>query len=207
MQEDDLCRRAAEDREREKEMTLGEGKKKVYELLDEYSSGGEITVDDDIELKLADFFDMAQKRVAQVKRILAIKEIKRRDGVTEYAMPSGFGSLYRVWRDGQVTNRYRWKQGKIVIPEDDSAAKIEIEYFKIPDTINADMDDETEFEVDEDAAQAMPYYVAAQHLFPDLVVDYGAYMQEFNSILASLDTRIPGSSGGGGLQNTFFRGG
>lgn len=84
-------------------MTLGEGKKKVYELLDEYSSGGEITVDDDIELKLADFFDMAQKRVAQVKRILAIKEIKRRDGVTEYAMPSGFGSLYRVWRDGQVT--------------------------------------------------------------------------------------------------------
>ena len=34
-------------------MTLGEGKKKVYELLDEYSSGGELTEDKDIELKLA----------------------------------------------------------------------------------------------------------------------------------------------------------
>ena len=191
MQEDDLCRRAAADREREKEMTLGEGKKKVYELLDEYSSGGEITVDDDIELKLADFFDMAQKRVAQVKRILAIKEIKRREGVTEYAMPSGFGSLYRVWRDGQVTTRYRWKQGKIVIPESDSAAKIEIEYFKIPDTINAETDDETEFEVDEDAAQAMPYYVAAQQLLPDLVTDYGAMLQMYNYQVSLLTTAQP----------------
>lgn len=74
-------------------MTLGEGKKKVYELLDEYSSGGELTEDKDIELKLADFFDIAQKRVAMVKRIVAVKTINRTAGKTEYSMP---GELRRA---------------------------------------------------------------------------------------------------------------
>ena len=97
-------------------MTLGEGKKKVYELLDEYSSGGELTEDKDIELKLADFFDIAQKRVAMVKRIVAVKTINRTAGKTEYSMPGNFGGLYRVWRDGKATGKYRWKGSKIVIP-------------------------------------------------------------------------------------------
>ena len=41
-------------------MTLGEGKKKVYMLIDEYSSGGAVTEDEDIETKMAAFFDIAQ---------------------------------------------------------------------------------------------------------------------------------------------------
>ena len=41
-------------------MTLGEGKRKVLMLLDEYSSGGERTVDEAIEMKMADFFEPAQ---------------------------------------------------------------------------------------------------------------------------------------------------
>ena len=122
-------------------MTLGEGKKKVYELLDEYSSGGELTEDKDIELKLADFFDIAQKRVAMVKRIVAVKTINRTAGKTEYSMPGNFGGLYRVWRDGKVTGKYRWKGSKIVIPERDAAGTIEVEYFKIPETIGAETTD------------------------------------------------------------------
>lgn len=187
-------------------MTLGEGKKKVYELLDEYSSGGELTEDKDIELKLADFFDIAQKRVAMVKRIVAVKTINRTAGKTEYSMPGNFGGLYRVWRDGKVTGKYRWKGSKIVIPERDTAGTIEVEYFKIPETIDAETTDDTEFEVAEDAAQAMPFFVAAQHLFPDLVVDYSAYMEQFERMLQALDTRIPGSASGGGVTNSFYRG-
>ena len=45
-------------------MTLGEGKEKVYKLLDEHSSGGEVAHDADIEMKMADFFDIAQKKCA-----------------------------------------------------------------------------------------------------------------------------------------------
>ena len=187
-------------------MTLGEGKKKVYERLDEYSSGGELTEDKDMELKLADFFDIAQKRVAMVKRIVAVKTINRTAGKTEYSMPGNFGGLYRVWRDGKITGKYRWKGSKIVIPERDTAGTIEVEYFKIPETINAETTDDTEFEVAEDAAQAMPFFVAAQHLFPDLVVDYSAYMNQFERMLQSLDTRIPGSASGGGVTNSFYSG-
>ena len=141
-----------------------------------------------------------------VKRIVAVKTINRTAGKTEYSMPGNFGGLYRVWRDGKVTGKYQWKGRKIVIPERDTAGTIEVEYFKIPETINAETTDDTEFEVEEDAAQAMPFFVAAQHLFPDLVVDYSAYMNQFERMLQSLDTRIPGNASGGGVTNSFYRG-
>lgn len=51
-------------------MTLGEAKNKVYMLLDEHSAGGEIEHDEDIEKKMTAFFDMAQKTLAQIKKIL-----------------------------------------------------------------------------------------------------------------------------------------
>ena len=38
-------------------------------LLDEYSSGGALTRDADIEAKMADFFDIAQKNAAEIKKI------------------------------------------------------------------------------------------------------------------------------------------
>ena len=44
-------------------MTLGEGKDKVYMLLDEHSAGGEVEHDEDIELKMAYFFDIGQKDI------------------------------------------------------------------------------------------------------------------------------------------------
>lgn len=185
-------------------MNLGEGKRKVYELLDEYSSGGEITQDPDIELKMADFFDIAQKRVAQICRITAVRTITRKTGTTEYAMPESFAALRRVWRDGKPTKRYRWKHGRILIPEDDAAQVIEVEYFKTPETIAGDAPDDTEFEVSEAAAQCMPFYVAAQHLFPDLTVDYGVYLSEWNNLLRELAEMESG--GGSGFVNTFYGG-
>ena len=45
-------------------MTLGEGKRKVLMLIDEYSSGGSITVDQDLNMRMADFFDLGQKNIA-----------------------------------------------------------------------------------------------------------------------------------------------
>ena len=47
-------------------MTLGEGKRKALMLMDEYSSSGVLTVDEDLELRMADFFDLAQKNIAAV---------------------------------------------------------------------------------------------------------------------------------------------
>lgn len=187
-------------------MTLGEGKNKVYMLLDEHSAGGEVEHDADIELKMVWFFDIAQKMVAQIKRIVKQRKITPVSGKTEYAMPSDFMGVYRVWRDGRpATDRYMWRgDNKIVIPGRDAGREILVEYFAIPATIPADAGDEYEFEVAEDAAQCMPYYVAAQQLLPDLVMDYNGMLTMYQMHVGQLDTTIPGQ--GARLTNTFYRG-
>lgn len=55
-------------------MTLGEGKRKVLMLLDEYSSGGELTVDEDIEKKMADF----STRHRRIWRASSVSSARRR---------------------------------------------------------------------------------------------------------------------------------
>ncbi len=89
-------------------MTLGEAKNKVYMLLDEHSAGGEIEHDPDIEKKMTAFFDMAQKTLAQIRKILREEVIVPTLGKTVYAMPENFYSLYRIWADGKnATRRFR----------------------------------------------------------------------------------------------------
>lgn len=185
-------------------MTLGEAKDKVYMLLDEHSAGGEIEHDEDIEKKMAFFFDIAQKELAKIKKIVKVKKIVPERGKTEYALPDDMISVYRVWRDERpATSRYRWKGGKIIIPERDAGCVIQVEYFALPETIPQDASDEYEFEIAEDAANAMPYYVAAQQLLPDLVMDYSGMLAMFNMAVQTLDTGIPGENGR--MAQTFFR--
>ena len=185
-------------------MTLGEAKDKVYMLLDEHSAGGVIEHDEDLELKMAYFFDIAQKLLAQVKKILRSKTVTPVPGRTEYPMPADFRSVYRVWRDGKIaTARYHWRKGRMVVPEGDGAREILVEYFAVPASIPIDAPDDYEFEIDEDAAQCMPYYVAAQHLLPDLVMDYAGMLRMFDRAVAMLDTSVPGDTGR--VAQTFYR--
>ena len=185
-------------------MNLGEAKEKVYKLLDEHSSGGEIAHDADIEMKMADFFDIAQKKCAQVERLTGVMTLRRKAGRTEFPMPDGFDGLVAVWRDGETTNRYRWKNGKLVVPESDTA-EIQVEYFKTPETINGDTADDEEFEVSEFAAQLLPFYVCAQNLFPDLMIDYRPYLLEWEKGLQELERRQAERGGGIRFVNTFYR--
>ena len=181
-------------------MTLAEGKRKVLMLIDEYSSGGTITVDADIEAKMADFFDQAQKQVAQIKKIQRMYEIPRMDGVTAYGMPADFIALKAVWRNGEKTNRYTWRAGKLIVPETDTAM-VQVEYFAAPQTIGPDTPETYEFEVAPDAAEAMPYFVAAQQLIVDLVVDYSALLQLYQMAISAINTNGEGVN----LVNTFYR--
>ena len=184
-------------------MTLGEGKRKVYMLLDEYSSGGEITQDADIENKMADFFDMAQKDLSRVCRITHTHTIERAEGQTEYDMPADFVQLKNVWRDGKIYRGYQWKAGKIVIPLQETAT-VELEYYAIPETVNGDTEDEFEFEIPDDAAQAMCYYVAAQQLLVDLVMDYSAPWAIWLQMKQELSQRAYGVPPRG-IVNTLYR--
>ncbi len=186
-------------------MTLGEAKEKVYMLLDEHSAGGEVEHDEDIELKMVRFFDIAQKTLSQIKKILKTKKITAQSGKDEYAMPGDFRQVYRVWRDGEtVTNRYRWLGRKLLIPERDAGREFLIEYFANPETIPTDADDEYEFEIAEDACECMPYYVAAQQLLPDLVMDYGSMLNMYSQAVGLLDTSFPGENSR--ITQAFYRG-
>ena len=184
-------------------MTLEEGKRKVYMLMDEYSSGGTITPDMDIENKMADFFDTAQKQVCAIKPIRKITDLEREEGQTEYAMPADFRKLCCIWRNGKKTRRYVWRGGKLIVPESDSA-EIQIEYFAYPQTITPETPDSYEFEVAEDAAQACPFFVASQQLISDLVLDYQALRNEW---IAALQMLTPDETAGGvTLQQVVFAG-
>lgn len=182
-------------------MTLGEGKRRVYMLLDEYSSGGTVTRDEDLEKKMADFFDTAQKQAAEIKKIRRIVTMELKDGQTLYPLPKDLMKLIRVWRGDMPTRAYRFKGGMMEIPEGESE-KVEIEYFAIPATIGPDTPDDYEFELSEDAAKALPYFVASQQLISDLVMDYGALYSIYQTMLSTLSLA---EIGGHSLVNSFYR--
>jgi hypothetical protein len=72
----------------------------------------------------------------------------------------------------------------------------------MPATIPPDAGDDWEFEVDEAACQCLPYYVAAQQLLPDLVMDYGAMLGMFNQAVNMLGSGAPEEPGR--IAQTFF---
>ena len=179
-------------------MTLGEGKRKVLMLLDEYSSGGATTEDRDIDAKMTDFFDLAQKNVANIKRIVRAWI----PAEVESTAPADFISTFRVWRDGKMTKKYRWRGKTIFVPEED-VGKVEVEYFAAPATIWPETPDNYEFDVSDDAAQCLPYFVAAQQLVTDLILDPAPLMALYDRMLAGLDLRLPSSGGGGVVQALY----
>lgn len=176
-------------------MNLREAKDKVYMLLDEHSAGGDVEHDEDIELKMAYFFDIAQKNLAQIVPVIKSYEFIADGEQEEIYMPSDFRKPYRIYRDGKiVTKRYRWRNKVLIVPLSDEGCHFEIDYYAIPASINADTPDDHEFEVPEDAAQCLPYWVCAQNLLPDLVMDYSVYLAMYNMMVSQLDTSLPGDN-------------
>lgn len=181
-------------------MTFGEGKRKVFQLLDEYTSGGTVSIDADVEQKMADFFDLAQKDVAQTKKLYRTAVLtQEEDG--SCALPEDLLELGRVWQNGRRTDRYDVIAGRL-IPE--AAGELRIEYAALPATVPENAAEEYEFEVAEDAAACMPYYVAAQVLLPDLVLDYSPYWNIYLTRKAALVPTQQGR-GGGIMRQTLFR--
>ena len=188
-------------------MTLGEAKRKVLMIIDEYSSGGTRTEDDDIDMKMNDFFDLAQRDVAQHKPILKSTEISMQRATgsyQEFDMPERFLKLYRVW-DGDriITRRAKVRGGKLLIPND-GAGLVVVEYIASPASIDATTPDTYEFEVAEDAAACMPYYVASLQLLVDLVIDYQPPLGLYDRMIRQLDTSLPGS-GHGRVVQSYYR--
>ena len=187
----------------------------MYMLLDEYSSGGSLTTDRDLELRMADFFDLAQKDIAAFKRIVrsfvpaptpapVLVTAAEDAGAVLCPAPEGFGQVFRVWKDGRLSNAYPWNGTHILLSERD-VGRVRVEYFAVPASIPQDAKDDYQFEVSDDAAACMVYFVAAQHLIVDLVVDASPLLLLYDRMRAGLDTRLP-PAGGGGIRQRLFGG-
>lgn len=190
-------------------MTLGEGKRKVLMLMDEYSSSGTLTVDEDLNIRMADFFDLAQKNISAYKKIIRsfvpakpLTDDSPAAGMVACPAPDDLIQPFRVWRDGKVTRAYAWTDKAILLPED-VIGHVVVEYFATPATIPQNAPDDYEFEVSDDAAACMPYYVAAQQLVVDLVVDFQPLLDMYDRMVSSLDLSLP-EMGGNGVKQSFY---
>lgn len=185
-------------------MTLGEAKRKVLMLIDEYSSGGTITVDNDIDKKMADFFDIAQKKICNIKPIVKVFIPILVSDVFEYDLPHDFKKVFRIWVDGRVFNNFIIIGGKIKIPSTFLNKQIEIEYIANPLTIDDSASDDYVFQVVDDCAECLPYYVAAQQLIVDLVVDYQPLMEMYDRMVSELDFDV-GLIKQSSIRQSFYR--
>ena len=177
-------------------MTLGEGKRRVYKLLDEYGTGD--SVDEDLEAKMNDLFNIAQMDVAKISRIVRTIEM---DGEGRHPMPKGFIAVHRIWKNGKdVTRKCKWRAGDLLLGKNET---VEMDYFSAPTAINDNTPDEWEFEVREDACEAMPFYVAGMALSSDLVQDAQIYLQLYENAKRNISGVLPGS--GQRIVNMFFR--
>lgn len=152
-------------------MNLGEGKRKVLKLLDEYSSGGSLNTDTDINNKMNDFFDMACKDLCGYAKIVKTAEITL-DG-NNTPVPEGFKKYLRVYKNGKRGKKYNIIGG--MMQTKGEYGEITVEYFSEPTTITENTSDDFIFEFSEAAANCLPFYVAAQQLDTDLVVDYQVF--------------------------------
>ena len=182
-------------------MTLEEFKLKVYTLIEEYNEDSEdYTEDTDLAAKMNHVINEVMNEVARYKKIpaRATRQVKFSAGETEQEveMSDIDEMMYQVNVIRGVESQVI---GKTIIFKEEGTAKIY--YFKYPEPIGEDTEDEYEFELDTDALECMVNGVAADLLQADVASNYGrVYAQRYKEQLQRLDSRSA-------MGNMFFDGG
>ena len=181
-------------------MTLEEGKRKVVLLLEGYAGEGEIEVDADIALKMNDFFDIAQKDVAQWQPIVRRASLTL-DGTGSMALPPDVSRVLRIRREGVRVSGYEVVGGKLLSRAGDKST-LSLDYIVSPETITPDTADDYVFEVSEEAANCLPFFVAAQHLLSEPEIDYSAF---YNLYLQMRSMLSRSTMTGGSVRQALYR--
>ena len=108
-------------------------------------------------------------------------------------MPGDFLELRRVWRRGELCRDWSWRGAELLVP--DAGETVELEYARMPATVDAATSPEQPFEIAPDAAEAMPFFVAAQILASDLIQDSSVLMGLYRTMvedLSAAQTIVPG---------------
>ena len=180
-------------------MTYGENKKITLALIEEYAPNIEQkTEDEDIAMRLPFLYNLAYNELALTKKILASKTFaeipdeNKEDKYTSYSLPSDMYQIKNIFvldiNNNKINADYYIVANKIYI-NDRTPGKTIIEYYKYPQEINEETEDDFYLEIDQDAQMLLPYKVADDILKTDPSADYTAFATEYQRKLQTLDTR------------------
>jgi hypothetical protein len=166
-------------------MTLEEMKAKVYSLIEEYNEDEEnLTEDEDLALKMNHVINQIQNELARFKKIEAYTTLEGSEGdLIDFS--SVDDKLYQLniikGLDCEIIGQ------KIKFNEDGVA---EVYYYVYPSQIDADTDDNFEFDLSIDVLEIMPYGIAADLLKSDVSSNYGQiYAERYERMKNELDPR------------------
>ena len=180
-------------------MTYGDNKKITLALIEEYAPNmNTYTEDEDIARRLPFLYNLAYQELAQSKKIIATKtysevlDENKEDKYTAYSLPSDLYQVKNVFvqdsNNKQINADYYILNNKIYI-NDNTLGNTVLEYYKYPQEINEETEDDFYLELDNDAQSFLPYKVADDILKTDPSADYTAFATEYQRKLQLLDTR------------------
>lgn len=171
-------------------MTLEEMKRKVYSMIEEYNENEEnLTEDDDLALKMNSIINQIQNEICRVKKLPAYitKEVVEGQELT-------FDEIARdVYQINIVKGVDTDTLSDRIICNETGTARIY--YYKYPEQINADTEDDFELKLPIDVLEVIPYGVAGDLLKSDVSSQYGTiYSARYRELLQQLDPRYNSNS-------------
>lgn len=180
-------------------MTYGENKKITLALIEEYAPNiKNNTEDDDIATRLPFLYNLAYKELATTKKIMGTKiynelpEEQKEDKYNSYNLPTDLYQIKNIFaldsNNHQFNADYYMVANKIYI-NNKTNGKTVLEYYKYPQEIDEETEEDFYLEIDEDAQGLLPYKVADDILKTDPSADYTSFATEYQRKLQALDTR------------------
>lgn len=129
-----------------------------------------------------------------------------------HTVPNDFYKAEKVTKDGVATKDYHWENPHLLRLDYYDYGEFLLHYQAYPTTIDENTLDSYEFEVDIEAQEALPYYVAAYCVVTEDQQYYVNFLSEYRGRLSNLDAKgtfgnANTNNGNAGIKNTFFRGG
>ena len=166
-------------------MTLEEMKLKTYSVIEEYvEEADNLTEDEDLATKMNSCINMIMNEMSRLKKISAYTTLEVTKG-DNLAFSDIASDMYQL---NIITGvDYHVIQDRVIFNETGTA---QIYYYKYPEQITEETEDDYTFELDIDALEIMPYGIAGLLLASDVSNNYGQiYTNLYREKISQLDSR------------------
>lgn len=188
-------------------MTLGDNKKIMLGLIEEFSPTNKyLTDDEDIKNRINLVYSPNYQFLSQKKPIIKTKIINitnTNEGTTISMLPMDLRQLTRVValdsNNKRISPEYDIVGKRIYIKNNEGTYILE--YYAYPTEITLETKDDFYLEIDKDVQALLPYLVANDILKVDPSANYTAFYNEYQSRVQELDIRtiLPSATVEGGI--------